>query len=264
MAEAVSEPRVTVDGKFFRLGAAKFYAKGVSYGPFAPNAAGFPFASPEQTDTDLAQIASLGANLVRVYHVPGRWFLDLAAKHRLKVLIDIPWNKHVCFLDSPEQAEAARDSVRRVVHACTGHPAVFAFSVVNEIPSDIVRWSGADRITAFIDELALEAKRIDPGCLCTFANYPPTEFLRPREIDFLCFNVYLHHQAAFKNYLARLQMIADAKPLVIGEFGIDSLREGEEAKCAMLSWQIETRSGRAPPGRCCSVSPTIGGRRGSR
>ena len=49
---------------------------------------------------DFAQIRELGANLLRVYHVPAKWFLDLAAEHKLKVLVDIPWNKHLCFLDS--------------------------------------------------------------------------------------------------------------------------------------------------------------------
>ena len=86
----------------------------------------------------------------------------------------------------------------------------------------------------------LEAKQVDPDCLCTFANYPPTEFLRPQRPDFLCFNVYLHQPQPFKNYLARLQMIADAKPLVLGEFGMDSLREGEAQKCEVLAWQIES------------------------
>ena len=49
---ASSRPRVRVDGKFFRLGEKKFYVKGLAYGPFAPNAAGQPFASPEQTAAD--------------------------------------------------------------------------------------------------------------------------------------------------------------------------------------------------------------------
>jgi len=111
MAVAVSSrPRVTVDGKFFRLGEKKFYVKGVAYGPFPPNAAGQPFASPEQTAKDFAQIRELGANLVRVYHVPARWFLDLAGEYDLKVLIDVPWNKQLCFLDSNEHREAARDA----------------------------------------------------------------------------------------------------------------------------------------------------------
>jgi GT2 family glycosyltransferase len=228
-----------VGGKFFRLGEKKFYVKGVSYGPFAPNAAGQPFASPEQTARDFTQIRELGANLIRVYHVPSSWFLDLAAEHELKVLIDIPWRQKICFLDSPAVCQEAREAVRRAVYACSRHPAVFAFSVANEIPPDVVRWTSAQAIADFLDELIQEAKRIDPECLCTFTNFPPTEFLRPQAVDFVCFNVYLHQESALRSYLARLQMLADAKPLLLGEFGIDSLREGESRKSQILSWTIE-------------------------
>src|ERR1017187_10134962 len=112
---ASSVPRASVDGKFFRLGEKKFYAKGLVYGPFAPKAAGQPFASPDQTVRDFAQIRELGANLIRVYHVPAKWFLDLASEHKLAVLVDIPWNKHLCFLDSPAQKAEAREAVRRAV-----------------------------------------------------------------------------------------------------------------------------------------------------
>ncbi|MGA2866899.1 MAG: glycosyltransferase [Verrucomicrobiota bacterium] len=238
---AFTRPRVGVDGKFFRLGEKRFYVKGLAYGPFAPKAPPDQsgFVSQEQTARDFAQIQALGANLLRVYHVPARWFLDLADEHQLKVLIDIPWNRHLCFLDSPPRRSEAREAVRRAVSACAGHPAVFALSVANEIPPDIVRWSGARAVADFIDDLVHAAKRLDPECLCTFTNYPPTEFLRPQSLDFACFNVYLHHQQPFRNYLARLQMLADAKPLLLGEFGMDSLREGEAGKCAFLQWQIE-------------------------
>jgi O-antigen biosynthesis protein len=232
--------RAKVDGKFFRLGQRKFFPKGVSYGPFAPTATNGTFASREQTAKDLELIADLGANLVRVYHVPPPWFLDLAAAHDLKVMVDIPWNKHLCFLDAEPRKSDALQTVRQAVMSCAGHPAVFAFSVANEIPADIARWSGARAVAEFIDELVAEAKQADPECLCTFTNFPPTEFLRPRMLDFLCFNVYLHERDAFKNYLARLQMIADNKPLLLGEFGIDSMQEGEPRKCEILSWQIET------------------------
>jgi GT2 family glycosyltransferase len=163
----------------------------------------------------------------------------MAAEHKLKVLIDIPWNKHLCFLDSPAQRAAAGEAVRRAVFACARHPAVFAFSVANEIPPDIVRWSGAQAVAEFIDDLVHEAKRADPECLCTFTNYPPTEFLRPQSVDFLCFNVYLHQEQPFENYLARLQMLAESKPLLLGEFGMDSLREGEGRQGELLEWQIE-------------------------
>src|SRR5580700_2647462 len=151
MAAAASSPaRVTVDGKFFRLGGKKFYLKGVSYGPFAPDGAEGAFASREQTARDFTQIRELDANVIRVYYVPARWFLDLAAEQGLKVLVDIPWSKHLAFLDSPKLKNEAREAVRQAVRACAKHPAVFAFSVANEIAPDIVRWSGGRKVAEFI------------------------------------------------------------------------------------------------------------------
>jgi glycosyltransferase involved in cell wall biosynthesis len=234
-----SPDRVSVDGRFFRLGARKFHVKGITYGPFAPNAQGEMFASPEQTARDLQQITELGANVVRLYHVPPRWLLDLVAERGLKVLIDIPWAKHLCFLDSPQSMRAALGAVRDAVQATRRHPAVFAYSVVNEISAEIVRWSGVGRVQKFIDALVAEAKQVDPNCLCTFSSFPPTEFLQSESIDFVCFNVYLHQPKAYAAYLDRLQTLAGGKPLVLGEFGMDSLRHGEAEKCEFLEWQIE-------------------------
>ena len=248
MATGTTSARVRVDGKFFRLGERKFYPKGVTYGPFARNDAGEFYPSREQALRDIAQIHQLGANTLRVYYVPPHWFLDLAQEHGLKLLVDIPWRKERCFLDSNTMRAEAKAAVRDAVALCARHPAVFAFSVVNEIPSDIVRWSGASAVARFIDELVDEAKAIDPDCLCTFGNFPPTEFLRPHSIDFHCFNIYLHQHRPFENYLAHLQMIADTKPLIIGETGIDSLREGEDHKSEILSWQIESAFQRGAAG----------------
>ena len=113
VAPASTPTRVTVDGKFFRLGGKKFYLKGVSYGPFAPDGAEGTFASREQTAKDFAQIRELDANVIRVYYVPPPWFLDLAAEHGLKVLVDIPWSKHLSFLDSEKLKNEAREAVRQ-------------------------------------------------------------------------------------------------------------------------------------------------------
>ena len=239
-ATAANHDRVRVDGKFFRLGGKKFYSKGVTYGPFAPGEDKVNFPARVQLERDFQQVRELGANTLRVYTVPPRWLLDLAHAHGLKLLVDVPWWKNGCFLDSAETRAIARKAVHDAVVACAHHPAIFAFSVVNEIPPDLVRWSGAEKVADFIDELVTVAKEADPECLCTFANFPPTEFLQPRTLDFFTFNVYLHHPKPFDNYLARLQMIADTKPLLLGEFGADSVREGELPKAEMLRWQIET------------------------
>ena len=55
-----------------------------------------------------------------------------------------------------------------------------------------------------------------------------TEYLDLGFADFVCFNVYLHRTEALTRYLARLQNLAGPRPIVLSEFGADSLREGEE------------------------------------
>ena len=62
----------------------------------------------------------------------------------------------------------------------------------------------------------------DEGALFSYASYPPTEYLLPQNSDFYTFNVYLHRQSDFESYLARLQNLAEEKPLLLGEFGMDT------------------------------------------
>ena len=239
MATISPSPRVVVDGKFFRLGEKKFHIKGITYGPFAP-LNGHDFRTEADTPRDFEIIKELGANLLRIYAVPPRWFLDLAERFELKLLVDVPWGKDFPFLDSPELQKQGEEAIRNAATECAGHPALFALSIVNEIPPDVVRWHGARNVSEYLERLVNVAKAVDPGCLCTIGNYPSTEFLRVENIDFHCFNVYLHEKRPFENYLSRLQMIADVKPLILGEFGIDSIREGEERKAEILSWKIES------------------------
>jgi GT2 family glycosyltransferase len=231
--------RVRADGKFLRLGHEKFWVKGVTYGPFPPQPSGVFLPSLKQIDADFRHIRGLGANTVRVYHAPPRWFLDLAQSVDLKVFVDIPWSKHRCFLDSKVDKESGRLAVRETVRACREHPAVLAFSVVNEVPPDVARWLGASRIEAFIEELVEIAKQEDPEALVTFANFPPTEYLHPRTVDFYTVNVYLHNREKFRAYLQRLQNQADEKPLLLGEYGIDSIRNGEQGQADMVAMHLQ-------------------------
>jgi GT2 family glycosyltransferase len=242
---------VRLDGKFFRLGEEKFWVKGVTYGPFRPRPDGAPLPETHVLEADLRQIAGLGANVVRVYHTPGRDFLDAAQSFGLKVFVDVPWSKHRCFLESREDREGGRRAVREAARACRDHPALFALSVVNEIPPDVVRWLGPQRVERFIDDLVDVARDEDPGALVTFASFPPTEYLRPRSIDFHTMNVYLHRREAFRGYLQRLQNQADEKPLVLGEYGIDSLRNGEEEQADLLAMHLEEVFGAGLAGTFC-------------
>ncbi len=226
--------RVRRDGKFFRLGSEKLYIKGVTYGPFEADRTGQLLPGREQVEKDFRQMIELGANCVRIYHIPPKWFLDLAEVSGLKIFLDVAWPKNISFDSHPGVVEEARHAVRTAARQCGNHPAIFAISVVNEFPADLVRFIGKERVEALIDELVYVVKDEAPDCLVTFANFPTTEYLRPREIDFVCFNIYLHNDQVFRNYLARLQNIAGDKPLMLGEYGIDTFREYPEDKQAEI------------------------------
>ncbi len=228
--------RVRREGKFFRIGAEKFFVKGVTYGPFKPGADGVCLPDPQQTRRDFQLMLDLGANCLRIYHTPPRWFLDLAQEMGLKIFLDVAWAKNLQFIGNETVTAAAHEAVRSAARACGNHPALFALSVVNEIPSDIVRYVGRRKIEDFIDNLVATAKAEAPDCLVTFANYPTTEYVNPQSIDFVCYNVYLHDENVFRNYLARLQNIAGEKPLMLGEYGVDTIKEHTpEAQATILS-----------------------------
>ncbi|MBL9135974.1 MAG: glycosyltransferase [Verrucomicrobiales bacterium] len=231
--------RVRLDGKFFRAGTERFVVRGVTYGSFGPNQAGEPFPEPEQAGRDFDLMVTLGANTVRVYDIPPRWLIDAAALRGLRLLVSIPWRSESCFLDTRNSRREARTAVTSAVQALDHQPAILAVALANEIPPDILRWSGAHRVGAFLDELVVAVHDVDPDCLCTYSNYPPTEFLQPRELDFITFNVFLHTRHALLNYLNHLQILADGKPLLLGECGIDSRREGLARQAEILSWTLE-------------------------
>jgi GT2 family glycosyltransferase len=231
---------VTARGKFFFIGREKFFAKGTTYGPFMTGSHGAPFPEKAVVEQDFSLMAELGANCLRTFTVPPIWLLDMAAAHGLRVLVGIPWAQHVCFLKSAEIRKSIRTAIAEGVKGCRKHPAVFAYLLGNEIPPDIIRWHGPERIRAFLRELMDVVKAIDPTALVSYANFPSTEYLQVDFTDFVCFNVYLHHQDAFRRYLSRLQNLAADKPLVLTEFGIDSIREGQQAQADILDWQVKT------------------------
>ena len=237
-------------GKFFFSGTGKVFLKGVTYGPFAPGADGTQFPDPDVVDRDLGLMVELGANTLRTFTVPPRWLLDRAAAHRVRVLAGIPWAEHVCFLDSKKLTDGIREAVAQAVDACADHPAIAAYLVGNEIPPDIVRWYGAPRVSAFLAELVDIVRHRDPGALVGYANFPSTEYLKTEFTDFLAFNVYLHNEYDFRRYLYRLHSLAGDRPLVLTEFGMDSLREGADHQAATLSWQVKTALEMAAAGTC--------------
>src|SRR5258708_49236 len=238
MVSHTADQRVSTAGKYFRLGDAKWRVRGFTYGPFAPHGDGQFLPSRERVRSGLAHIRSLGGNAIRLYHVPPVWLLDQALACDIRVMIDVPWQKHRCFFEDWSAVEEARLRVAAVARELGNHPGVFALSVANELPADIVRYYGTGRVERFLSELLDIAKTEAPDCLTCFGTFPTTEFLQPDGGDCLCFNVYLHDPNVLRSYFDRLQHLAGNRPLLLGEYGTDTLRHGEMAQADQLEGHI--------------------------
>ena len=232
--------RPRVAGRFLCLGDEKLWVRGVTYGTFRPgrNETGYPH--PDVVERDFTQIAANGLNAIRTYTVPPRWLLDFAQRHGLRVMVGLPWEQHVAFLDDKKRARAIEGRVCSGVRACAGHPAVLCYAIGNEIPASIVRWHGRNHVERYLGRLYRAAKVQDPDGLFTYVNYPSTEYLQLPFVDIVCFNVFLESQHSLERYIARLHNIAGDRPLIMSEIGLDSLRHGEDTQARVLNWQVRT------------------------
>src|SRR6266702_3776135 len=192
--------RPVVRGKFLYCNDQKLWVRGVTYGTFRPDQRGSEFHNRDRVKTDFLLIADAGINAVRTYTVPPLWFLDLAYRQGLYVMVGLPWEQHIAFLDDRQQSVAIRKRVRDGVRLCSKHPAVLCYAIGNEIPAPIVRWHGARRVERYLETLWMEAKQEDPGGLFTYVN----------------------------------------RPLVLAEIGLDSLRNGHEKQSDFLDSQVRT------------------------
>src|SRR6266487_1260965 len=232
--------RPRVQGKFIFAGNEKVYVRGVTYGTFCPDEDGNERHAPEVVERDFAQMAANGLNAIRTYTVPPRWLLDVAQRHNLRVMVGLPWEQHVAFLDNKKRVRSIEERVGNGVRACAGHPAVLCYAIGNEIPASIVRWYGHHRVERFLERLYWIAKAADPEGLVTYVNYPSTEYLQLSFVDLVCFNVYLESHKQLGAYLARLHNIGGDRPLILAEIGLDSRRHGQNAQAHALDWQVRT------------------------
>lgn len=239
MSDESENQRVRAAGKFLRLGKAKFFVKGVTYGPLAPSEDTTGTKTGVALADDLSAIAALGANTVRVYEPPSTHFLDACSAHGLRVLIGIPWADHVDFLDRDELWKSCVEKVRETVGAARGHPAVLGYFVGNEIETTMVRWLQPRKVKRLIEDLITAGRAVDPGALFAYANYPSTEYLNPDNADFLAYNIYLESEDDLTRYLGRLQNIAGDRPLLVSEFGADSLALGRAEQARIVGAGID-------------------------
>jgi GT2 family glycosyltransferase len=231
-------PRPRVVGKFLFVGERKLRVRGVTYGTFAPGPRGDGYPDPEVVRKDFIGIRSAGFNAIRTYTVPPRWVLDLAEEVGLRVMVGVAWEQHVAFLDEPGAATSIAARVRKSVAGCAGHPAVLCYAIGNEIPPSIVRWSGRRAVEGHLRVLCEAAREADAEGLITYVNFPSTEYLELPFLDLAAFNVYLDSPRNLAAYLPRLHHRAGDLPLLMGELGVDSRRNGPAEQARRLRAQV--------------------------
>ena len=233
--------RPYVDGKFLSIEGQKFYLKGVTYGAFEPRPDG-EYHDAAIVERDFARMAANGINTVRIPQaVPPPSLLDAAQRHGLRVMVGLAAEQYVGYLiDRKKSLHEVEQLLLEQVRRCAGHPALLCYALGNEIPAPLVRYWGRRRIERFLHRLYHAVKSEDPDGIVTYANYPTTEYLDLPWLDVVCFNVYLETQPAFEAYLARLHNLADDRPLIMGELGLDSVRHGVDEQATVLGWQLRS------------------------
>ncbi len=241
-------------GPFLYADGRRFIVRGVTYGTFG---AEYDDLLPEshQVARDFAAIAAAGFNAVRTYTEPRPEILDLAAEHRLRLLVGVWWQDPLYFgpptrAKWSEMADHARDRVREAAARCGAHPSVLGLVVGNEIPADAVRWYGRRRVERLLRELYRSGKEGAGDCLVGYANYPTTGYLHTDVFDFDCFNVFLEDEGAFRRYLAELMVSRLDRPLLLTELGLDARTHGECGQARALDWQLRAAYDLGVAGTC--------------
>lgn len=240
VSTGVPAGRIVTRGLELGLGDAKWELRGVSYGPFQPNARGEHFPADEALGRDFAHIKRLGFNTVRIYELPTEAVLREARRHDLRLIAGVPWTDHTDFLSEAEAWHEVRKRVREAAEQFGRGDRVAVLLVGNEIEKTLVRWMGPSRVKRAVEELVALAKTAAPECLIGYATYPSTEYILPDNADVVAVNVYLEEQPKFEKYVRRLMNRAADRPLLISEFGLDVKQHGEGRQTETYRWMLQT------------------------
>lgn len=231
---------VGVRGKGIYVDGKPFTVKGMHYGPWRPGTGpskGYPYPGPEMIEQDLRLIRSLNVNTILVTDPP-EYVLDLADRYGLKVLYSFYLN---WWPQEPSVAASERDSVLQRVQQYRDKPALLGWVLGNEIPLNAIEQRGDTAVVNGLAELYRAVKAVDGQHPITHSNWPVAKDLNLSFFDIVSFNVYPLWPPevvalGFDHYIEEvLQPIAANKPLLISEFGANSLEAKEDGEARLLS-----------------------------
>jgi cellulose synthase/poly-beta-1,6-N-acetylglucosamine synthase-like glycosyltransferase len=240
-----------VSGSSFLVNGRPFAVRGISYSPWRPGTGPgkhHPWPADELIEEDLRLIVDLGVNTILVHDAPPS-MLDAAHRHGLMVISThfINWQS----IADDRLFGARADEIVAAVAEVARHPALLAVLLGNEV----IAWVRDEHGNAFLEarlrDLAERVRAAAPKVLLSHANWPVTADLDLTFLDFSAFNLYpaWPREVAVRGYGAYIQEVllplAGGRPLLISEFGQNSLEASEERQARVLEqcWrEIEART----------------------
>jgi hypothetical protein len=245
-------PEVRIVRRLLLVDGRPFQVRGIHYGPWRPGTGPnkqYPYPDLKDIAQDFATIRQTHANTVLIYDAPPE-VLDLADQYGLKVVycFALDWYS----IGGPTQPAITARVVERVT-ALQSKPALLAWLLGNEVVGHVLQTRGEAPIVSGLHDLYTAVKSADPRHPISHANWPPARHLDLRFFDFASFNVYPLWPPevvamGFGRFVETvLRPIAGEKPLLITEFGANTIEAGEEGQARLLrdSWQGLLKAGAA-------------------
>jgi hypothetical protein len=233
-------PEVSTRGNELLVDGHPFPVRGIFYSPWLPGTGPdgkSPFPGPATVDPDLAAISKLGANVIFVEEAPG-WVVEHARAHGL----DTVYGFSINWADTSGGAFAAQENrIVAAVDTLRTRGGILAYILGNEIPPWVVGALGAPAVEGRLRDLAERVRSVDPHRLLAHANWPQTKDLDLSFLDLACFNLYpaWPYEVTVRGYGPYLREVlvplARGKPLLVTEFGINTLEASPERQARVLA-----------------------------
>lgn len=242
---------VEIRGDQIFVGGRPFRVRGIHYSPWLPGTGPMKnYAWPDRAvlEQDLRHLRDLRVNTLLVHDAPDAVF-DLAESAGLKLIHAFYVNWHSIHDDA--LFAARREEVAARVRALRERPSVLLWLLGNEIPEWVVRERGRQVVAGRLRSLYDAVKAADPAHPVSHANWPVTLDLDLSFMDVAAFNLYplWPREVVVRGYGAYIDEVlkpaAGGRPLLITEFGVNTIESGEERQAQILRvcWkEIERRT----------------------
>jgi GT2 family glycosyltransferase len=231
--------KIEIKEKFIYVDGEKVIIKGVQYSPWKPGTGpnkGYPYADSIQVSQDLELITNLSANTILAYDPP-EYLLRIAARNNLLVIYTFAINWWVAGTD---EFKLEKHKILEKVKHLKRNPNILAWQLGNEIPVAVLQKVKPEILEQELKEVYDAIKSIDADRIISHGNWPPMKNLNLSFFDITGFNVYpvwppevVAH--GYGNYISKfIQPISGNKPLLITEFGVNTLEAGEEGQAQII------------------------------